>query len=81
MWIDMAVCSSFELSSRHSGAFFEINVDVTGVLEYVFEEVVEVNYPLFDHGQYCVDNGLVINDHVGEVERAIVQVNLDRLIP
>ena len=81
MWIDMAVCSSFELSSRHSRAFFEINVDVTGVLKYVFEEVVEVDYPLFDHGQYCVDNGLVIDYHVGEVKRAIVQVNLDRLIP
>ena len=81
MWVDMAICSSFELSSCHGGAFFEINVDVTGVLEYVFEEIVEVDDPLFDHWQYCVDNWFVIDYHVGEIERAIVQVNLDRLIP
>ena len=81
MRVQMAVCRSFELSRRHSRTFFEINVDVSLVLEYIFEEVVEVYDPLFDHGQYHVDNGLVIDDHVGEVERAIVQVDLDWLVP
>ena len=80
MWVEMAVCGSFDLGCCHGGAFFEIYVDVTFVLEYIFEEIVEVNDPLFDHRQYCVDDGLVIDDHVGEVERAIVQVNLDRLV-
>ena len=81
MWVQMAVCRSFKLSRRHSRAFFEINVDVSLVLEYIFEEVVEVYDPLFDHGQYHVDDGLVIDDHVSEVERAIVQVDLDWLVP
>ena len=49
MRVQMAVCRSFKLSRRHSRAFFEINVDVSLVLEYIFEEVVEVYDPLFDH--------------------------------
>ena len=81
MWVEMAVCGSFDLSCCHGGAFFEIYVDVTLVLEYIFEVIVEVDYPLLDHWQYCVDDGFVIDYHVCEVERAIVQVNLDRLIP